>query len=80
MKRTLIVFLFVVSFNFTGPEITLINVKYKHLIEYIQDAHKRELSDNEVLKNKFIIYLELQFLKTRVENINHTYSFYFNTS
>jgi len=50
----------------------------RHKIEFAQEDKSKDLTSNELLKNKVVMYMRLQVLMIRVTVINNSYGF--NTS
>ena len=78
MKRAFVILTLLIAFNFTAPNSQTLILTIRHQIEFAQEDKSRDLTDNELLKNKVVLYLRLQLLAVRVSVINSTY--YYNTS
>lgn len=78
MKRAFIILTLLVAFNFTAPNSNTLAQSLRHVIEFTQEDKSRDLNENEILKNKVVMYLRYQLLIIKVTSIN--YNFGFNTS
>lgn len=67
MKKTLVIFVLLVAFNIAGPDTGKLISRQRHLIEYAQENHTKSLSENEVLKNKAMLYLRLMMIVSAVD-------------
>jgi hypothetical protein len=78
MKKGFIILTLLIAFNFTAPNSQTLSQTLRHHIEFAQEDKSKDLTDNELLKNKVVLYLRLQILLVRVNVINANYGF--NTS
>ncbi len=78
MKKAFIILTLLVAFNFSSPNNQVLSQTAKHVIEYTQEDKTRDLTNNEILKNKVIMYMRFQILLVRVSIINSDEAF--NTS
>ena len=78
MKRAFIILTLLVAFNFTAPNGNSFTQTIRHQIEFAQEDKSRDLTNNEILKNKVVLYLRLQILSLRVVVIDKYTGF--NTS
>ncbi|MCI0450636.1 MAG: hypothetical protein L0Y79_12795 [Chlorobi bacterium] len=78
MKRAFVILTLLIAFNFTAPNNQTLIVTIRHQIEFVQENKLRDLTDNEILKNKVVLFLRLQMLAIRVSVVNLSYGF--NTS
>lgn len=78
MKKALLILVLLAAFNLTAPNIYALNQKSRHIIEFSQEDRTRDLTNNELLKNKVVMYLRLNVLEVRVMMINRYMEF--NTS
>lgn len=67
-----------VAFNFSSPNNQVLNQNVRHVIEYTQEDKTRDLTNNEILKNKVVMYMRMQILFIKVSVINANIGF--NTS
>lgn len=70
--------MFLLAINLTAPNNQLIAQSVRHQIEFAQEDKSKDLTDNELLKNKVVMYMRLQVLLIRVAVINNCNGF--NTS
>lgn len=78
MRKGFIIITFLIAFNFTTPNSQPFAQVLRHQIEYVQEDKSKDLTDNELLKNKVVMYMRLQVLMVRVAVINNNFGF--NTS
>ena len=78
MRKGFIIISLLVAFNFTAPNSQPVAQVIRHRIEFVQEDKSKDLTENELLKNKVVMYMRLQVLMIRVAVINN--SFGFNTS
>jgi hypothetical protein len=64
----------------TTPGNNLLSPRLRHYIEYSQGVNKRNVSDDEILKKKLVLYLRLELIRMKVENIDLAFNLSFNTS
>jgi hypothetical protein len=57
MRRSFIIITFLLAINFTAPNIQVIAQTVRHQIEYAQEDKSKDLTDNELLKNKSLPYV-----------------------
>jgi hypothetical protein len=65
-------------FNFTTPNSQPFAQVLRHQIEYVQVNKAKDLTENELLKNKVVMYMKFQVLMIRIAVINNNFGF--NTS
>ena len=70
MKRTFLILILVVAFNFTSPTGQIYSQSARHNIEFVKVAKSKDLSRNELLKAKVIQYIRYCVLVKRVAKIN----------
>jgi hypothetical protein len=70
MKKAFIILTFLVAFNFTVPNNQALSQRVRHIVEYRQEDKSRDLNENEILKNKVVMYMKLQILLFRVDGID----------
>ena len=78
MKKAFIILTLLIAFNVTAPNSRQLTQTLRHHIEFAQEDMSKDLTENELLKNKVVLYLRLQMLHVRVSVINANYEF--NTS
>ena len=78
MKRAFVILTLLIAFNFTAPNSQTLIVTIRHQIEFAQEDKSRALSENELLKNKVVLFLRLQMLAIRVSVVNSVN--YYNSS
>ena len=78
MKKAFIILTLLIAFNVTTPNSQSLAQTLRHHIEFAQEDKSKDLTENELLKNKVVLFLRLQMLLVRVSVINANYGF--NTS
>jgi len=78
MRKSFIIITFLLTINFTSPNTQILSQTVRHQIEFVQEDSSKDLTNNELLKNKIVMYMRLQILMIRVSVINNCYGF--NTS
>ncbi len=78
MKKAFIILTLLVAFNFTVPNNQALSQRVRHVVEYRQEDKSRDLNENEILRNKTVMYMKLQMMVIQVVRINANVSF--NTS
>ena len=70
MKKAFIILTLLVAFNFSTPNVIVLSQLARHSIEYRQEDKSRDLTNNELLKNKMVRYLRMQMLLNSVVRID----------
>jgi hypothetical protein len=70
MKKSFIILTLLIAINFANPTAQSITLNARHVIEYVQKDNQKDLTDNELFKNKVVMYMRLQILMLRVNVIN----------
>lgn len=70
MKKAFIILTLLVAFNFATPNANVLSQLARHSIEYRQEDKSRDLTNNELLKNKVVRYLRMQMLLSSVVRID----------
>ena len=78
MKKAFLILVLIAAFNVMTPNSQVLSQNLRHVIEYRQEDKSRDLTNNEILKNKIVMYLRLQILLVRVTLIDSNDGF--NTS
>ena len=78
MKKAFIILTLLVAFNFATPNANVLSQLARHSIEYRQEDKSRDLTNNELLKNKVVRYLKMQLLLISVVRVDKNVRF--NTS
>jgi hypothetical protein len=78
MRKSFIIITFILAINFTAPNTQALTISLRHKIEFAKEDKSKDITDNELVKNKVIMYMRMQILIIRVAVINN--SFGFNTS
>ena len=78
MKKAFIILTLLVAFNFATPNANVLSQLARHSIEYRQEDKSRDLTNNELLKNKVVRYLKMQLLLSSVVRVDKNVRF--NTS
>jgi len=69
MKKAFIILTLLIAFNFATPNANVLSQLARHSIEYRQEDKSRDLTDNELLKNKVVRYLRMQMLLSSVVRV-----------
>ena len=78
MKKAFVILTLLVAFNFTAPNSNSLAQTIRHHIEFAQEDKSKDLNENELLKNKVVLFMRLQMLLVRVVMIDNMRGF--NTS
>ena len=70
MKKAFIILTLLVAFNFATPNANVLSQLARHSIEYRQEDKSRDLTNNELLKNKVVRYLKMQLLLSSVVRVD----------
>ncbi|MBN8585643.1 MAG: hypothetical protein J0M37_11155 [Ignavibacteria bacterium] len=70
MKKAFIILTLLVAFNFATPNANVLSQLARHSIEFRQEDKSRDLTNNELLKNKMVRYLRMQMLLNSVVRID----------
>ncbi|HMQ81151.1 MAG TPA: hypothetical protein PKE39_03425 [Ignavibacteria bacterium] len=70
MKKAFIILTLLVAFNFATPNVNVLSQLARHSIEYRQEDKSREVTNNELLKNKVVRYLRMQMLLSSVVRVD----------
>jgi hypothetical protein len=70
MKKAFIILTLLVAFNFATPNANVLSQLARHSIEYRQEDRSRDLTNNELLKNKVVRYLRMQMLLSSVVRVD----------
>jgi len=70
MKRTFLIFILLVAFNFANPTGQVYSQNVRHNIEYVKVDKSKSRTNNELLRNKVIMYMRYQVLLMRVYSVN----------
>lgn len=70
MKKAFIILTLLIAFNFTAPNNLTLSQNARHSIEYRQEDRSRDLTENEILKNKIVKYMKMQMLVVNVIRID----------
>jgi len=80
MRKGFFIIILVLTINVTAPAGNMLYQRQRHLIEYTQEVNKKEADNDELLKNKAVMYLRFVVLANRIMLIDRSYLVYFNTS
>lgn len=75
MKKALLILVLLAAFNLTAPNIYALSQKSRHTIEFRQEDRSRDLTNNELLKNKVVMYLRLNILEVKVLMVDRNAEF-----
>lgn len=70
MKKAFIILTLLLAFNFATPNVNVLSQLARHSIEYRQEDKSRDLTNNELLKNKVVRYLRMQMLLSSVVRVD----------
>lgn len=70
MKKAFIILTLLVAFNFTVPNNQALSQRVRHIVEYRQEDKSRDLNENEILKNKIVMYMKLQMMVIQIVRID----------
>ena len=80
MRKGFFIIILVLTINVTAPAGNMLYQRQRHLIEYTQEVNKKDADNDELLKNKAVMYLRIAVLANRIVLIDRSYGTYFNTS
>lgn len=72
MRKSFIILIFLLSINITSPNSQIIAQTTRHQIVFVQEDKSKDITDNELLKNKVVMYMRFQVLMVRVAVINNS--------
>jgi hypothetical protein len=78
VKKTFIILTLLLAFNFGAPNTQAMTLKIRHVIEYTEQDKSRDLTGDEILKNKIVLFMRLQMLTIKIAAVNSAAGF--NTS
>lgn len=78
MKKAFFILTLLLAFNFFSPNNQVLSQHQRHVIEYTQDDKQRDITNDEILKNKVVRYLKMQVLIKQILIADTNYAF--NTS
>lgn len=78
MKKTFFILILLAAINFTAPNTQALTQSLRHKIEFVLEDKAKDLTDNELLKNKVVMYMKMRVLLVRVILIDNNGGF--NTS
>lgn len=70
MKKAFIILTLLVAFNFGVPNVNVLSQLARHSIEFRQEDKSRDLTNNELLKNRVVRYLRMQMLLSSVVRVD----------
>ena len=70
MKKAFLILTLLVAFNFGTPNVSVLSLLARHVIEFRQEDKSRDLTNNELLKNKVVRYLRMQILLSSVVRVD----------
>jgi hypothetical protein len=80
MKKGFFILILVLAINVTAPAGNTLYQRQRHLIEYTQEVNNKNVTNDELLKNKTIMYIRYAVLENRVMIIDWSCRTYNNTS
>ena len=80
MKKGFFIIILVLTINVTAPAGNTLYQRHRHLIEYTQEVNKKNADNDELLKNKTVMYLRFAVLANRIMFIDRSYGIYDNSS
>ncbi len=70
MKKAFLILTLLIAFNFGSPNPNVLSLLARHNIEFRQEDKSRDLSNNELLKNKVVRYLKQEMLMNLVIRVD----------
>jgi hypothetical protein len=70
MKKAFFILIIFAAFNFISPNTQVLAQTLRHKIEFTQEDKSRDVTNNEILKNKVVMYLRMNVLMLRVAVID----------
>lgn len=70
MKKAFIILTLLIAFNFTVPNSQGMGLTLRHVIEYRQEDKSRDLTENEILRNKVVMYIRMHMMVIKVIRID----------
>ena len=80
MKKGFFIIILVLTINVTAPSGNTLYQRQRHLIEYTQEVNNKNITNDELIKNKTIMYIRYAVLANRVMIIDWSSRIYYNTS
>ncbi|MEO8512729.1 MAG: hypothetical protein ABI543_04165 [Ignavibacteria bacterium] len=78
MKKAFLILTLLIAFNFTAPNNQALSQRVRHVVEYRQEDKSRDLTENEMLRNKVVMFMRMQMIVINVIRIDANFGF--NTS
>ena len=73
MKKAFLILTLLIAFNFGSPNANVLSLLARHSIEFRQEDKTRDLTNNELLKNKVVRYLKQELLLSSVVRVDKNY-------
>ena len=73
MKKAFLILTLLIAFNFGSPNSSVLSLLARHSIEFRQEDKTRDLTNNELLKNKVVRYLKQEMLLSLVVRVDKNY-------
>lgn len=70
MKKAFLILILFAAFNIISPNTQVLAQTLRHKIEFTQEDKSRDLTSNEILKNKVVMYIRMNVLKVRIAVID----------
>jgi hypothetical protein len=78
MKKAFIILTLLIAFNVMTPNANVLSQLARHRIEYRQEDKSKDITENEMLRNKVVMYMKMNMVLFRVAVIDANEGF--NTS
>ena len=73
MKKAFLILTLLIAFNFGSPNPNVLSQLARHSIEFRQEDKTRDLTNNELLKNKVVRYLKHEMLLSSVVRVDKNF-------
>lgn len=73
MKKAFLILTLLIAFNFGSPNANVLSQLARHSIEFRQEDRSRDLTNNELLKNKVVRYLKQEMLMSLVVRVDKNF-------
>lgn len=80
MRKGFFIIILVLTINVTAPAGNLLYQRQRHLIEFTQETNNKKADNNELIKNKAIMYFRYVILLNRIMLTDWSYELYSNSS
>ncbi len=80
MKRGFFIIILVLTINVTAPAGNALYQRQRHFIEYAQEFHRKKADNDELLKNKTVMFVRYAVLANKILIIDWSYAAFNNSS